>query len=94
MQVVHGVNTYRDVSVASSIFGGMARGFVPEEFVSAVRCSHKRVISEGGNSPGPVRTTAQKSPKTSGRRRGRRKQGKPVQIIWDDTKSENGNFYR
>jgi hypothetical protein len=52
MHVVHGVNTYRDVSVASSIFGGMARGFV--EFVSAVvGCSHKRAMSEVGNSPGP-----------------------------------------
>jgi hypothetical protein len=95
MHVVHGVNTYRDVSVASSIFGGMATGFVPEEFVNAVvGCSHNRVISGVGNSPGPVRTTAQNVPRTSGKRRGRRKRGEPIQIIWDDTKSENGNFYQ
>jgi hypothetical protein len=95
MHVVHGVNTYRDVSVASSIFGGMATGFVPGEFVSAVvGCSHNRVISGVGNSPGPVRTTAQNVPRTSGKRRGRRKRGEPIQIIWDDTKSEIGNIYQ
>jgi hypothetical protein len=90
VHVVHGVKTYREVSVASTI-----RVEPDEEFVNAVvGRSHRRVILEGGNSPGLIKTTAQNVPRTSRHRRRSHKRGKPVQIIWDDTKSENGNFYQ
>jgi hypothetical protein len=87
MHVVLGVNTYRDVSVASTI------RVEPEEFVSAVvGCSHKTVTSVMENGNGPARTIAQNGQTRIRRRRKERKRGEPTVIVWTDTKSENGNF--
>jgi hypothetical protein len=58
MHVVLGINTYRDVSVASSIFGGLDEGLVPDDIVSAVIGRRlKDIIPNTENSHGPGNTT-------------------------------------
>jgi hypothetical protein len=90
MHVVLGVNTYRDVSVASTI-----RVEPDEEFVNAVvGCSHKTVTSVTRSCNGPVRKTAQNGQTRIRRRRKERKRAEPTTIVWADTKSENHNFYQ
>jgi Reverse transcriptase (RNA-dependent DNA polymerase) len=94
MHVVSGINTYRDVSVASSIFGGMDEGLVPDEIVSAViGCSRKAIVPHPGNSHGPGYSNNQKSRTHFGRRKERERGGHAMQIGCD-TICEIDNFYQ